>query len=321
MPNKKIDKQIECISIRDFYESFGVKLGLKLVGDGKDLAKMIREKSINRPALALTGYLKFFAYKRLQLFGAGEMSYLRDLKESEQEKVLTQMAQKKIPCMVVSRNLSPTKAMIRVSKKFEIPLLCTHLTTKDFSADATLMLENWMAPQISLHGTLLDIKGIGTLLRGSSGAGKSECALALVERGHSLIADDLVYVKLLAERTLMGTGSSLNRGYMECRGLGIINVVEIFGIGAIRLEKRIDLVITFREWTPGMQEERTGLEAHYFKIFHKEVPHVEIPVRPGRDLARLVEVAAMVQALKNMGHDSADTFNRKLIDFMVKKLK
>lgn len=316
---KQSPSSIESISVKEFYESFKNKLKLSLVLPPEGLAKKIKEKSINRPALALTGYFKYFARKRLQLFGAGEMAYLKDLTKKRQEEILLEIAKKNIPCIVISRNLSPPGAMIDVAKRFRIPLLRTPMNSKDFSSEATVLLEEKMAPRTSMHGTLLDIRGIGTILRGKSGVGKSECALALIERGHSLVADDLVYIKLLAEKELMGFGSKLSQGYMECRGIGIINIVEIFGIRAIRPNKRIDLIISFIEWTPGMPEERTGLDQNYYPILDQSISHVEIPVRPGRDMARLVELATMVHALKNMGHDSAKTFNQRLIDHMANK--
>jgi HPr kinase/phosphorylase len=154
------------------------------------------------------------------------------------------------------------------------------------------------------------------MLRGDSGVGKSECALALIERGHSLVADDLTVIKLLDERELMASSRALNRGYMECRGIGIINIAEMFGVKSIRLEKRIDLVLSLHEWTPDAMEERTGLEENIYEILGMKVPHIELYVRPGRDMARLVEVAAMTQALKRMGHDPAKDFNDRLIAFM-----
>ena len=154
------------------------------------------------------------------------------------------------------------------------------------------------------------------MLRGSSGVGKSECALALIERGHSLVADDLTVIKLLDERELIASARPLNRGYMECRGLGIINIGEMFGIRSIRREKRIDLVISLQEWSPAAVEERTGLEENYYEILGQRLPHIELYVRPGRDMARLVEVAALTEALKKMGHDSAKDFNERLIAFM-----
>ena len=190
------------------------------------------------------------------------------------------------------------------------------MITMNFVNAATLCIDNEFAPTTTKHGTTMDIKGIGVLIRGDSGVGKSECALALIERGHSLVADDLTRIKLLDERELMASSMELNRGYMECRGLGIINVAYMFGVRSVRLEKRIDLVVSLMEMVPDAIEERTGLEQGLFDILGISVPHVEIFVRPGRDLARLVEVAALVQALKIMGHDSAVEFNEQLIAHM-----
>jgi HPr kinase/phosphorylase len=167
---------------------------------------------------------------------------------------------------------------------------------------------------------MMDIQGVGVLIRGDSGVGKSECALALIERGYSLVADDMTRVRLLDERELRATSMDLNRGHMECRGLGIINVAKMFGIRAIRMDKRIDMVVTLRDFTPDVIEERTGLEQSYLEMLGIEVPHIELFVRPGRDIARLVEVAALVQALKMTGHDPAREFNERLIASMQAEL-
>ncbi len=313
MPNNRTQ---ETLAVRDFYESFRDALELELVCGESGLDKTIREKSINRPSLVLTGYYKYFAAKRIQLFGAGEMGYLRDLEIGMQSRRLHGMLEKNIPCMIVSRQLVPTRSMLDAAKQFNVPLFRTPLKSKTFTTEATLLLEEKLAPRTVVHGTLLDIKGIGTMLQGKSGVGKSECALALIERGYSLVADDLTYVHMMSDRVLVGNSSELNRGYMECRGIGIINVGDLFGIRSVRIQKRIDLIVRFLEWKPGMHEERTGLEESFETILGITVPLVEIPVRPGRDLARLVEVAAMVQAAKQMGHDSAKEFNERLIAHM-----
>jgi len=316
MPLRAQPKQIESISIEDLLDAAKGSLHMTLVAGKKGFNRVIRDKSINRPALALTGFFKNFGAKRIQLFGAGEMAYMRELPESRQLEVMKRMIQKHIPCIVVSRNLLPTPAMERLAEESGTPLLRTTLTSKNFSAQVMLLLEDLFAPKLAEHGTFMDVKGIGTLLRGKSGVGKSECALALIERGHSLVADDLVYITLQSEKYLMGTSSDLNRGYMECRGIGILNISELFGIRSVRREKEINLVITFEEWKHGMDEERTGLERDSFDILGTDVPHIILPVRPGRDMARLVEVAAMVEALKQIGHDSAKDFNDRLIAYM-----
>lgn len=309
-------KFVESISVKQFVEAAGDSLKLTLICGEKGLNRTIRDKSVNRPALALTGFFKNFGARRLQLFGAGEMAYMRELPHGRQLDIMGQMVQKHVPCIVVSRNLLPTPAMEKLAETTGTPLFRSTLTSKDFSAQAVLLLEDLFAPRVAEHGTLMDVKGIGTMIRGNSGVGKSECALALIERGHSLVADDLVYISLEGERHLVGRSSELNRGYMECRGLGIVNIADLFGIRSIRPSKEINLVITFQEWKAGMDEERTGLEQDSFEILGIPVPHILLPIRPGRDLARLVEVAAMIQALKRMGHDSAREFNDRLIAHM-----
>jgi len=266
----------------------------------------------------VTGYFKEFAHKRLQLFGAGEMAYLGDQTAAVREKLLDDVFAKRIPAVVVSRGLPVDDILVKLADRHKVPLIRTQLKSKDFSAEATVLLEEKFAPRTNLHATLVDIKGVGVLLRGASGVGKSECALALIERGHSLVADDYVIVTLIGDRELQGKSKELNRGYMECRGIGIINVASIFGIRSVRLEKRVDLVVTFVLWQPGMDEERSGLEVETYEILGRKVPHMTIPVRPGRDMARLVEVAAMVQALRSMGHDSAKEFSDRLIQHMAR---
>lgn len=307
---------VEAVSVREFFESFKEPLSLELVAGEAGLDKTIRERSLNRPALALTGYFRYFATKRIQLFGAGEMAFLRDLDEEEEHRVMTEILKRNVPCLVISRHLLPTKIMKKLADEYGTPLIRTSLKSKTLTTEATLLLEDKFAPRTHMHGTLLDVRGVGTLICGESGVGKSECALALIERGHSLVADDLTYIKRLSDRELMGTSSELSRGYMECRGLGIINIADLFGVRSVRLQKRIDLVINFIAWTKGMHEERTGLEGKTLEILGLPVEIMEIPVRPGRDMARLVEVASMVHALKTMGHDSAAEFNEKLIAHM-----
>ncbi len=309
-------KAVQSITVREFYEKHKEVLHMSLVTGEEGMDRLITEKSLNRPSIALTGFMKHFAGKRVQLFGAGEMGYLREQSYADQKKALTEIAQRKIPCIIVSRNLSPTPAMLEIAEKFGVPLFRTHLGSKSFTTQMMLILEDVFALTTTVHGTLLDIKGMGVLLRGPSGVGKSECSLALIERGHSLVADDLVYIKLLRDSQLLGYGSPLSIGFMECRGLGIINIAQLFGIRALRKDKVIDLVVTFVDWQSGMEEDRTGLEYHFYEFLGIKVPHVKIPVRIGRDMARLVEVAAMTQALKNIGYDPAKEFNENLIAYM-----
>ncbi len=314
MANTKRKQAIESIAVREFFEDYGNQLKLRLVTSNKTLSRStIREKSVNRPALAVTGYFKYFANKRIQLFGAGEMAFFREQSDARRRSVIESMVAKKIPCVVVSRSLAPTPEMIEILEAAGVPLFRTPLSSKAFTTEVTVLLEERFAPRTSLHGTLLEIRGVGTLIRGESGAGKSEAALALIERGHSLVSDDLVKVKLLSDHTPIGFCDPLSRGFMECRGIGIINVEKLFGNRFVRIEKKIDLVVTLIDETSNVEPERTGLSRKYFEILGFDVPHMEIPVRTGRDMARLIEVAAMVQAARQFGYDSADDLNKKLL--------
>jgi HPr kinase/phosphorylase len=312
-------KAIHGITVAHFYETYRDKLQLELVTGETGLHRLIKEGSINRPSLALTGFFKYFANKRIQVFGAAEMTYLKTLTQRQQIEIFGEMVKRGIPAIVLTRNYIATHPMLAVSLEMNLPIFRTPMITMNFVNAATLCIDNEFAPSGTEHATTLDIKGIGVMIRGDSGIGKSECALALIERGHSLVADDLTVIKLLDERELSASSRPLNRGYMECRGIGIINIADMFGVKSIRLEKRIDLVVSLRNWTPEVVEERTGLEENFYNILGVKVPHIEFYVRPGRDIARLVEVAALVQALKNMGHDPAKTFNDRLIAHMAEQ--
>jgi HPr kinase/phosphorylase len=314
-----MQKAIHGITVSHFYETYREKLMMELVTGNEGLHRLIREGSINRPALALTGFFKYFANKRIQVLGAAEMTYLKTLPQAKQIEIFSGMVKRNIPCLVLTRNFNPTHPLLAVSAEMNLPIFRTPMITMNFVNLATLCIDNEFAPSATEHATTLDIKGVGVMLRGDSGVGKSECALALIERGHSLVADDLTVIKLLDERELMASSRPLNRGYMECRGIGIINIAEMFGIKSIRLEKRIDMVVSLREWTPEVVEERTGLEVNYYVVLGMKLPHIELYVRPGRDIARLVEVAALTQALKKMGHDPAKDFNDRLISFMTRQ--
>ena len=306
-------KVIQTISIAEFYDSFKESLQLELVAGEDGLKRRIKERSFNRPAAALAGYFKFFAWKRIQLLGAGEMGYLRCLDDTRQASMLEKLFERNVPCLIISRRLAPTKTMLDLANKYAVPVIRSKLTSKELMTNATFLMEEKFAPSTAVHGTLLDVRGVGTLICGESGVGKSECALALIERGHSLVADDLTYIKRFSDRELIGTSSELSRGYMECRGLGIIDVAKLFGVRSVRLKKRIDLVVNFTNWTSDIYEDRTGLDENFYEILDIKLPLVEILVRPGRDMAQLVEVAAMIQSFKEMGHDSAVEFNERLI--------
>ncbi|PYL82797.1 MAG: HPr(Ser) kinase/phosphatase, partial [Verrucomicrobia bacterium] len=223
---------------------------------------------------------------------------------------------RKIPCLVMSRGFHLATDLLAVTAEAQIAVLRTPMITMKFINAATIALEMDFSPTVTEFGSMVDILGVGVLIRGSSGIGKSECVLGLIERGYSLVSDDVTRITRLEGRELMATAPDLTRNHIEVRGIGIINVASVFGIGSIRIEKRLDLVVTLKDWQEVESVDRIGLDREFYEILGLQVPHLTIPVRPGRDMARLIEVAAMDQKLKGLGHDSAIQFNAKLLNLM-----
>ncbi len=310
------------ITVGEFYTRHSESLQMKLLTDeGVGFQRRIREPTVNRPGLALCGFFSYFAEKRIQVLGSAELSYLKSLPEKEVRQRCAAMCERPIPCAIVARQYRIPEELLTVAKENGVAIFSTPMVTMRFINAATLALEYDFAPRKSEYGSMVDIQGMGVLIRGSSGIGKSECVIGLIERGYSLVSDDMTHFRAIEGRHLMGTSSELTRNYMEVRGLGVINVTAIFGIGAVRREKRLDLVVTLKEWSEIEEIDRTGLESEYYQILDLFVGHVTIPVRPGRDLARLVEVAALDQKLKSVGHSSAIEFNERLLASMQKKKK
>ncbi len=220
---------------------------------------------------------------------------------------------------ILSRGAHLDPALLATATEEKIAVFRTPMITMKFINAATIALEVDFSPTVTEFGSMVDILGVGVLNRGASGIGKSECVLGLIERGYSLVADDVTRITSLEGRELMATAPELTRNHMEVRGIGIINVANIFGIGSIRVEKRLDLVVTLQDWEELDEVDRIGLDQEFYEILNLQVPHVTIPVRPGRDIARLIEVAAMDQKLKGLGRNSAVEFNRKLLNLMEPK--
>lgn len=307
------------IIVREFYENLKDRLKLRLVAGQEGLSRRITVAEINRPGLALAGCFKYFASKRVQVIGKVEMTYLGTMAEVKRKRQLQRLLACDIPCCIVSRNYRPPKALVEEADRKSIPLFRSPLVTMVLLNRATIFLEDCFAPTTSISGDLLEVFGVGVLLRGESGVGKSECALSLIKRGHRLIADDIVKIRLRGGDNPVGFGSPLTRHHMEIRGIGIVNVQTLFGAACIRESKRIDLVISMEEWVSNKEYERLGLEEDTFNILGVKVPYVIIPVRPGRDIALLIEVACLNQRLKWLGYHSARDLNERLINLM--KLK
>src|SRR5881398_4160355 len=312
-------KSVPVVTVESFYNSHAEKLQMKLEGPRVGFHRKIREPTINRPGLALSGFYTYFAEKRVQVLGAAEHSYLKSLPSSVRVKRFRELCERKIPCLVMSRGFHLAPELLVVTAEAKIAVFRTPMITMKFINAATIALEMDFSPTVTEFGSMVDILGIGVLIRGSSGIGKSECVLGLIERGYSLVSDDVTRVKSLEGRELMATAPELTRYHMEVRGIGIINVASIFGIGSIRIEKRLDLVVTLKDWQEVESVDRIGLDREFYEILGLQVPHVTIPVRPGRDMARLIEVAAMDQKLKGLGQNSALEFNTKLLNLMEHK--
>lgn len=302
--------------VEEFYIEEKQKLSLELVAGREGLSRKITVPDINRPGLALAGYFDYFAFERIQVLGRTELSFLKGLGQEKTQEIFFHLLQWDVCCFIITQGMEPPPELMRAVEGKHIPIFKSLMPTTKLIADLTIYLEDKLAPETSLHGTLVDVYGIGALILGKSGIGKSECALDLVERGHRLVADDLVDIKRTAERILMGFGPELIRHHMEIRGLGIINIKNLFGIGAIRDRKRVELVITIEEWDENKEYDRLGLDELTYAILDIELPRIIIPVRPGRNLSIIIEVAAMNQRLKKSGQHTAKEFNKNLISWM-----
>jgi HPr kinase/phosphorylase len=294
---------------------------LNLIAGAAGLKRLIREPTVNRPGLVLTRFTRYFAYKRVQVIGNAEAYYLKSLTDDERRQRYESFFSYRIPCVVFSRNLHPDRLFLKAAELAAVPIFRTPQVTMKFINIGTLALEMMFAPRGTEMGSMIDILGVGVIIRGESGIGKSESVLALIERGYSLVADDITKVTLVDGHEVIGTSAEVTRNHMEVRGIGIINVAAMFGVRSIRHEKRVDLVISLKSWNEVADVDRLGIEQEYVKILGTDIPHITIPVRPGRDLARLIEVAAFQTKLKSSGYNPAQELNDRLIARMAAAAK
>lgn len=305
--------QRDIVTVEKFFLDHAEDLGLKLVTSDKGFQRIIREPTVNRPGLALAGFTRYFANKRIQVIGNAEAYFLKALTAEERLKRYQMLLGYKIPCFVFSRDLKPDKVFLSAAEAAGVPVFQTPLITMKFINLATLALEAMFAPHGTEMGSMVDILGVGVIIKGESGIGKSESVLALIERGYSLVADDITKVTLIDGRDVIGTSAELTRNHMEVRGIGIINVAAMFGVKSIRSKKRVDLIVSLKAWNQVEDVDRVGMEQEFVKVLGIDVPHITIPVRPGRDLARLIEVAAFQTKLKMSGYNAAKELNDRLI--------
>ncbi|OLS37882.1 HPr(Ser) kinase/phosphatase [Bacillus sp. MRMR6] len=298
------------VRTKDIYEKFN----LELVSGEEGIDRPITMSDISRPGIELAGYFEFYPAERIQLLGKTELSFFNELSANERQLRMERLCTDITPAIIITRGLDVPPELIEASERESVPVLRSSMKTTRFSSRLTNFLESKLAPTTAVHGVLVDIYGIGVLITGKSGVGKSETALELVKRGHRLVADDCVEIRQEDQDTLVGTSPDLIEHLLEIRGLGIINVMTLFGAGAVRSNKRITLVMNLELWDAQKQYDRLGLDEEKMKIIDTEITKITIPVRPGRNLAVIIEVAAMNYRLKRMGVNAAQQFTERLSD-------
>jgi HPr kinase/phosphorylase len=291
-------------------------LNLKCIGGRPGLIREITVTEINRPGLELGGFFENFAFQRIQIFGRGENAFLLKLARERRQEELEQLFTHAIPCCVFTHGIQPTEDFTRIAEKAQCPILQTDIPSSEFTMRILRVLSTIFAPKSTVHGTLVEVFGIGVLLEGDSGVGKSECALSLIERGHRLIADDAVEIRRVSGNILMGTGAQVVSHHMEIRGLGIINITHLFGVGAIRDKKQIQLVVQLEFWNQEKNYDRIGAEEVTVDLLGVHVPCVTVPIKPGRNIPVIIETAARNERLKKMGYYSAREFNRNVMNWL-----
>ena len=287
-------------------------LRLSLIAGRQGLSRRISSSRIQKPGLVLAGFLEYLHQERLQVFGNTEVSYLRTMPRERAVEVLRGFFAQGIACLVITKGLDTTPELVAAAEEAGVSLLRTSHLSSTFIESVQNCLEEILTASTSMHGVLLDVFGVGILLLGKSGIGKSEIALDLVMRGHRLVADDIVDVKRRTPDSVYGSGSEIIKHHMEIRGLGIINIKDLFGVASIRDRKKIEIVLELVEWDPGVEYDRLGVDEKKFRILDVQVPMLIVPVRPGRNMTTIIEVAARNHLLKLQGHHSAKEFQERL---------
>jgi HPr kinase/phosphorylase len=302
--------------VASFLAAAPADMELKLVAGEAGLTRRINEAAINRPGLALTGFVQYFANRRIQVVGFAEHSYLSSLDKQERRRRLREFFGQKIPCLVVSRGKGVFSEIRELAEEFRVPVMRTTAITKHFVNAATIIMENLMAPRSKEQGTMMEIMGIGVLLEGPPGIGKSDTALSLIKKGYALVSDDITAMRLDSSGSVIATPVSITRYHMEIRGLGIVHVPSLFGVASVRQEKRLDLVVSLCAPDKRYEEDRGGEPRRSHEVLGVPIPVVVIAVMPGRDIANIVEAAALDVKLRLLGHDAEKELDEKLVAAM-----
>lgn len=307
--------------VEDLFKRHGERLGLEIIAGKEGMKRAIKVPEAHRPGLGLSGYLKSHASRRILIFGKVEIEYLRDLDHLVRVQRLEGILSAPTPACIIARRFRPPKELVTLCEKYQLPLFRASMSTMNLLSKLTLLLNEEFALSMSVHGTLVEVFGVGVLIQGDSAVGKSEAALGLIERGHRLISDDIVKVKKREGSHLEGSGAELTRHHMEIRGIGIINVANLYGAVCVRDYKSIDIVVKLESWDDQNFYDRVGLDEKYCDILGVKLPYHLLPVKPGRDVVLLLETIALNHRLKGMGYHSAREFNAKLLHMLNDKPK
>lgn len=310
---------IEFIDVKTFYRQTKERLKLSLVTSENGFSRRITKSDIHRPGLALAGFVELFTYDRVQVLGNTEIKYLSSLSKNEVIKSIDRFIEFEIPCIIIAAGNKIPSHLIFAAKRRNICVFGSKHSTTTLVHLMSDYLDITFAPQESVHASLVDVYGVGMLVTGRSGIGKSEVALDLVERGHRLVADDIVIITRTAEDTLVGRGTEISDHHLELRGVGVVDIKKIFGIRGVRLQKRVEVEVKLVEWDPNEVYDRTGLEESTVSIIDVKIPQISIPMNPGKNMTVICETIAMNQLLKLHGYHTAKEFNRRLKDYMKKK--
>jgi HPr kinase/phosphorylase len=311
-----VNKDKKVITVDDLIKNLGNKLKLKVVSGSNGLNRRITAAEVNRPGVALTGWYKFFAQHRLQVLGKVELNYLKHLSSKRHISIMRRLMKMRIPAFIIARNYLPPPETVKLSNEYGVPIIRAPGITMTIVNKISTWLEDQFAPTIKVHGSLLEVNGEGILIIGKPGVGKSETTLALVERGHIFVADDVIKLKLTEGPSVTGYTSKELGHHMEIRGIGIINIQSLYGAKSVRMWKHIDFVVTLENWKQGQNYERLGLEHAIVEYLGVNLPNVTIPLKPGRDAALLIETAAQNEKLKSLGFNTAKAFNDRLLEMM-----
>lgn len=300
------------ITVDFFYQFTKEKFSIELLNENVSLDRPITQQNLHRPGLALAGFVDLFSYKRVQICGNTEVQYLNKLSLEKRKSAIEKLLSFNIPCVIFTNYNKPTDEIIQLATEYGIPIFLSELSTTKLFYLVSDFLDDQFSPRLSVHGSYVDVYGIGILISGKSGIGKSEVALDLIERGHRLVADDVVIMTKKGEGIIMGSGTELVKHFMEIRGIGILDIRSMFGIRAIRFQKRLEVIIELEVWDENSEYTRTGLDIKTVNIMDVEIQYIKIPIVPGKNITVICEVIALNYLLRHYGYDAAEVLNQRL---------